>query len=466
MSGVTRRAAFLLKRARILSQALFLGAFAYVFLRSRDPFAVIQNPFLAFDPLIFLTHPVVAPAVLLSVIGLLLVAALFGRAFCAWVCPMGSLIELTDLIVSPLRRLNPLRLEHWEGRARLIRTPPALFLLGLSVVTVFFMPPLLPFLHPNVWIVRIFSLSNLGLGFLAFIVLAAAFARRLWCVYLCPLGALYGLLGRASVFHLRIKECSRCGRCDGCPMGAADFRGREVLAHQCTLCFDFEERCPVEGFAFGARGSAAAGGRAPSFSASRRLFLVHAGSLAAGFVVGGVLGAVSRATRRTSLLRPPGVTDEALFIQRCIRCLHCVQSCPTQIIKATGLEAGASSLFTPSLTFARQGCDYRCQVCQQVCPNAAIPLQSLEQKQRSVIGLAAIDETTCVVFKESKQCLVCEEMCPIPEKAIVFEARPARTAAGVVLLRYPSVVRSRCIGCGICQAACPADPVAITVHRV
>jgi len=109
------------------------------------------------------------------------------------------------------------------------------------------------------------------------------------------------------------------------------------------------------------------------------------------------------------------VTDEATFLQRCIR-LHCVQSCPTQIIRATGLEAGVSSLFTPSLTFTKQGSDSCCQVCQQVCPNAAIPLQRLEEKQRAVIGLASIGET---------QCLVCEEMCPIPEKAILFEERAA-----------------------------------------
>ncbi len=466
---MTRRAAFFLKRARILSQALFFGGFTYVFIRSRDPFAVVQNPFLSFDPLIFLTHPVLAPAALGAVAALLALAVLMGRVFCGWACPMGSLIELADLILSPLRRVNPVRLDRWGGRAALVRTPPALFLLGLSVVTVFFMPPLLPFLHPNVWIVRIFSLSSLGLGFLAFIVLTAAFARRLWCVYLCPLGALYGLLGRYSLFGLRIRACSRCGRCDACPMEAAESRGRTILPHQCTLCFDYEERCPVDGFSFGARPAAAASGSATTFSTSRRRFLIHAGTLAAGFAAGGALGLLRRVTRggvNTQLLRPPGVVDEAVFIQRCIRCLHCVQSCPTAIIRATGLEAGASSLFTPSLNFQKQGCDYRCQVCQQVCPNAAIPLQRLEEKQRSVIGVASIDETTCVVFKEGKQCLVCEEMCPIPEKAILFEDRTARTAAGVVSLRYPAVVRSRCIGCGICQANCPADPVAIIVHRV
>ncbi len=158
------------------------------------------------------------------------------------------------------------------------------------------MPPVLPFLHPNVWIVRIFSLSNLGLGFLAFLVLAAAFARRLWCVYLCPLGALYGLLGRVLRVPPADPYCSRCGRCDRCPMGAADAESRAMLAHQCTLCFDYEERCPVEGFAFGLRARARAGrrGEGASFDPSRRLFLAQAGTLAAGLAAGGLLGAVRR----------------------------------------------------------------------------------------------------------------------------------------------------------------------------
>jgi polyferredoxin len=469
---MTKKSARVLKRVRIASQGLFLAAFAWIFIRSRDPFAVVQNPFLALDPLIFLTHPVILPLVLGAIGALLAAAVLLGRVFCGWICPMGSLVDLVDLALSPLRRINPVRLDRWEGRTGLARIPPALFILGISAVTAFVMPPLLPFFHPNVWLVRIFSLSWLGLGFLAFLAAAAVFARRLWCVYLCPLGALYGTLGSFSVFGLGIGRCSDCGRCGSCPMQAADSGSRAILAHQCTLCFDYEERCPVEGFAFGVRGRLGGGKRgraaARAVDPSRRMFLLNAGVLAAGLAVGGLLGTVRRLAGRlaaTRLLRPPGVTDEALFLQRCIRCLHCVQSCPTRIIRATGLEAGAASLFTPSLSFEKGGCEYQCQVCQVVCPNAAIPLQTLAQKQAAVIGLAVIDESTCVVFKDRKQCLVCEELCPIPEKAIVFETREAQADAGGVSLRYPVVVPRRCIGCGICQANCPAAPVAITVRR-
>jgi Pyruvate/2-oxoacid:ferredoxin oxidoreductase delta subunit len=125
-----------------------------------------------------------------------------------------------------------------------------------------------------------------------------------------------------------------------------------------------------------------------------------------------------------------------------------------------------SSFLTPRLRFDRNGCDFRCQVCQLVCPNNAIPLQTLWQKQRTLIGLAVIDEKKCVVFKDKRPCLVCEEVCPTPAKAVVFhrEERILRPS-GPTRLKYPEVVTSLCIGCGICQANCPADQVAIVVSR-
>jgi ferredoxin len=368
-------------------------------------------------------------------------------------------------------------------------------------VSAFTATSLVPYFHPNVWIVRVFSRSVSGLVFLGLLAASSLFGRRLWCVYLCPLGALFGLLAQAPLPRLRITRCSRCGACSRCPMQAADGEGRAVLAHQCILCFELEASCPVAGFGYR---SAARERRAEAFDPSRRRFLITSASLAGGALLGGLLaslgalaggrwasggstlaggrssgpqvgGSAGRATpasgsaphTTTSLLRPPGVADEAAFLRRCLRCLHCVQSCPNQIIAVSGMEGGIAGLFTPRLRFDRYGCDFRCQVCQLVCPNGAIPRQTLAEKQETPIGIASIDEQTCVVFKDSTPCLVCEEVCPTPQKAIVFsrEKRIRRPSGSVVSLKFPSVEESRCIGCGICQANCPADQPAITVSR-
>lgn len=121
------------------------------------------------------------------------------------------------------------------------------------------------------------------------------------------------------------------------------------------------------------------------------------------------------------------------------------------------MTAGIESLFTPHLEFNSLGCDYYCQVCQIVCPNSAIPLQTLAWKQKTHIGRAVINERRCVVYAEKLNCIVCEEMCPVPEKAIIIR----KTGE----LMYPLVV-SRCIGCGICEAYCPAAPKGITVQKL
>ena len=122
-------------------------------------------------------------------------------------------------------------------------------------------------------------------------------------------------------------------------------------------------------------------------------------------------------------------------------------------------------MFTPHLVFEEFGCDYNCQVCQLVCPNFAIPEQTLEEKQRAVIGIALIDEKRCVVFAEDTNCLVCEELCPVPEKAIKILEKTKLVNDEETILRYPIMDNDICIGCGICEANCPTTPHSITVKK-
>lgn len=418
---------------------------------------MLENPFLRWDPLVFLTHPQPSLPVIAGLAALLAGTLVLGRFFCAWVCPLGTIIEMLDFLGSPLWRRNPAALARYPRRMVLVRYPVSLFLLGVVLITAFTPPPVLQFLHPNVWALRIVSLSALGLAFLGLLAILALFARRLWCVYLCPLGALYGLAARASLFKLRIRSCSGCGRCELCPMEAAEHARRRILAHQCILCFDFEHSCPVSGFSFSA-------GRMDNRAllAERRSFLRHSAQLLGGLALGGLIS-LPDGRKNTWLLRPPGVLDEAAFLERCLRCLQCVRSCPNRIIKITDSRYGFGSLFTPHLEFRPHGCDYYCQVCQQVCPNRAIPLQRLEVKQKTPIGMARIDESRCLVYKKHTNCLVCEEFCPVPEKAVRFLV-PGDLDRHGEPLKQPKVVESLCIGCGICEAHCPAQHLAIRVY--
>jgi NAD-dependent dihydropyrimidine dehydrogenase PreA subunit len=121
----------------------------------------------------------------------------------------------------------------------------------------------------------------------------------------------------------------------------------------------------------------------------------------------------------------------------------------------------------PPRLAARLGyCDYSCNSCGQVCPTGAISELPLEEKRRIVIGIARIDEKRCIPFAENRDCLVCEEMCPVSDKAIKLEAKPVVNSNGqLITVRRPAVINDRCIGCGICETKCPVKgESAIIIH--
>jgi Pyruvate/2-oxoacid:ferredoxin oxidoreductase delta subunit len=139
--------------------------------------------------------------------------------------------------------------------------------------------------------------------------------------------------------------------------------------------------------------------------------------------------------------------------------------CPTGGLQPALTEAGLEGLWTPKLTPQVGYCDYECNRCGQVCPTQAIRPLSLADKKQTRIGLAFIDISRCLPFAFGTPCLVCEEHCPVPEKAIELRAHAGggrgrgrgRSGGGdgAAELLYPHVVPDRCTGCGICENVCP-----------
>ena len=85
------------------------------------------------------------------------------------------------------------------------------------------------------------------------------------------------------------------------------------------------------------------------------------------------------------------------------------------------MEAGIEGTWTPLLVPRMGYCDYSCNACGLSCPVEAIPPLSLEEKRVQVMGKASVDRNRCLAWAEDTPCIVCEEMCPLPEKAIVLE---------------------------------------------
>ncbi|MFA6447840.1 MAG: DUF6599 family protein [bacterium] len=435
--------------------------------------------------------------------GLIALTLVFGRFFCGWICPMGITLDATD------RALRP---SHGDDSKEPLRWKRAKY--GVLIATLFaayFEANLAGWLDPLSIITRTYSqvvlpsvefLSHLffrglypipvagplaerahsllkatafapqqqmfhGMAATALIFLAITLLvylnRRFWCRFLCPLGALLALVSRVSLFK-RVVDADRCVKCNkcvkNCRMGAILEGGTQDYLGECIECFTCQSVCPKDAVSFRAapKGAAAATARV---NLSRRGFLAATGlGLAAVPMV-----RLSTGLRQRGVIRPPGAGDIDRFMQTCVRCGACLRVCPTNGLQASWFENGVEGLWSPELIPRIGYCEFNCTLCGQICPSGAIKKMDEKTKQLTIIGLAAVDHNRCIPWTREENCIVCEEHCPVPQKAIRLMPATVTNALGEKIeIKRPYIVKTECIGCGICETKCPVSgPAAIRV---
>ena len=219
----------------------------------------------------------------------------------------------------------------------------------------------------------------------------------------------------------------------------------------CVVCMDCFEHCPQQIISFSATLPLS---REIGLSLSRRQFLT---TVSASVVAPLVLGTRTlQVSADPLLIRPPGAQAEPEFLQLCVRCGQCMQVCITNGLQPVMLRAGIEGMFSPYLVARTGYCEFNCTLCGQVCPTGALEPLSLEEKHHFKIGHAWFDKNLCLPFAKNIPCIVCEEHCPTPDKAIKFKQVAIQDADGVErLIKQPYVIDELCIGCGICETRCP-----------
>ena len=215
---------------------------------------------------------------ILPTIGFLILGLIFGRAWCAWVCPIGFIQELFT------RFRKYLKISHYALSEKLKQATVyakwflVLYLIVISIgigIPHFFLKAyqydlILPFcqicpgkqIFPMLAgrinaVLKVDTISTLTtvMGYLAivsfiFYVVTTAFIRRMWC-RLCPMSIFLGYLNKISFLSLRKegKRCTKCGIClRSCPVQVKEvYEEKEkerIDPSTCILCYRCVEMCP------------------------------------------------------------------------------------------------------------------------------------------------------------------------------------------------------------------------------
>lgn len=233
---------------RRCSQGVFLALFLFV---SLFPFNRILSAgiFSSIDPLLSISLSIakktVEPILIIS-LGMIFLVFFFGRFFCGWMCPLGTLIDAAGTRSSKKRRLK-----NKTTRARYIKffvLTGVLVSAGLGGWMVWFFDPLIVLDRFLLFLKgaqrETFSIMITLVLFLSVFV-TARLVPRFWCRNICPLGAIYAAVSKFSLLTRQVlPTCQSCNKCEStCRMGAIT-RGANYIKGECILCMDCIYDCP------------------------------------------------------------------------------------------------------------------------------------------------------------------------------------------------------------------------------
>ena len=175
---------------------------------------------------------------------LLAFALVFGRAFCGNLCPFGFLQELLGKITKkklrvPAKLDKALRLLKYAALALITLTAWITLKLWISPYD-----PYTAFAH--IWSgPELFSENLVGFIILIVVVVLSVFIDRFFCRYLCPAGAVYGLIAKISPLKVKHDACVMCGKCSKvCPVGIDVAHMDVVSSPECIACGECVNACP------------------------------------------------------------------------------------------------------------------------------------------------------------------------------------------------------------------------------
>lgn len=198
--------------------------------------------------------PAIHPAAMFLFIGFMLMSLFLKKAFCSWLCPVGTFSEFLWTLGRRIFGRN-LRLPRWfdiplRGLKYLLL---AMFVAVIGAMSAEALDGFMatPYgLVADVKMLNFFrDISLTAAVVVGLLMLLSMLVQNFWCRYLCPYGALMGLASLLSPVKIRRDEsaCIDCAKCaKACPAGLAVEKLVQIRTVECTACMACVAACPAE----------------------------------------------------------------------------------------------------------------------------------------------------------------------------------------------------------------------------
>ncbi|GBE32961.1 putative electron transport protein YccM [bacterium BMS3Bbin05] len=198
----------------------------------------------------------VHPSGFILFVAVVLVSMLMKKGFCGWICPIGTVSQYFWMAGERIFGRGFTIEKHTDMGLRSLKyvlMSLFLILIGIAMtpnmMVLFFITDY--YKTADVRMMRFFTnMSAVTMWVLIALGILSLFYKNFWCRYLCPYGALLGLVSLISPVKIRrnAEKCNHCRSCSiHCPT-SIDVEKKEVVSSpECFGCMTCISRCPAEG---------------------------------------------------------------------------------------------------------------------------------------------------------------------------------------------------------------------------
>ena len=185
--------------------------------------------------------------------GIVVLGVVLSRFFCGWFCAFGALQGVFGWIGKKVFRKRFTVPKKLDRVLRFVKYPLLVVIIAhtwsAGELVIRSRDPLAAFAH--IWAGPEALISEFAVGtiILILVMILSALYERVFCKYICPLGAVNAILGRIPLFRIKRTEstCISCAKCDHvCPMNVDVSTAGTISSAECIACMECITTCPTK----------------------------------------------------------------------------------------------------------------------------------------------------------------------------------------------------------------------------